>query len=135
MNDIRKTNRAYFNKVARIIRKTPGYSACLGDEDYTLHFTREDHRIKSLVVMSDFGVTWKPEDCDTPRYGLIRVPYGKVVVPSADETAAILMKFLDLAKEGLVPAHCEDDEFQPLFDGDLNFKPSDDDEDDEDDEE
>jgi len=124
-----KTNRAYFNKVARIIRKTPGYYAHLGEEDYTLHFYREDHRIKSLVVMSDCGVTWKPDqDCLTPRYGLIRVPYGEVAVPSADETAAILIKFLDLAKEGFVPASCEDDEFQPLFDGDLEFKPNDDDE-------
>ena len=132
MNDIKKTNRAYFNKVARIIRRHPGYYACLGEEDYTLHFTREDQRTKGLVVMTDCGVTWKPDqDCDTPRYGLIRVPYGKVAVPSADETAIILMKFLDLAKEGLVPAHCEDDEFQPLFDGDLEFKPSDDDDDDE----
>lgn len=84
-------------------------------DDYLLDFGLDGSH--NFVVMGDLGVTWEPSRAyTTPCYGQIRLT-------TPIQVAAILMKFTDLARDGLVPSHSEDSAYQPLFDGDLSFKP------------
>lgn len=103
-----------------------GYYAQLRDyDDEGILLDRDDYLMDfgyarggaSFVIMGDLGVTWEPSRAyTTPCYGVV-----KLTTPA--ELAVVLMKFVDLARSGLVPSASDDLAYQQLFDGDLTFEP------------